>query len=99
MATPREENAKKAARRRFEAREFINNYKRKHKCADCNQPWHPCQLDFFRLNGGPRKAISRGLLRSKDAILRDMQKCILVCANCARLRNYKAQRVRRSGPT
>ena len=99
MATPREENARKAARRRFEARELLNGIKKRRPCKDCGKRWHPCQMDFYRGDGGPRQAVSRRLLKSKAAILEDVKKCVLLCANCARMRNWTAQRIRRSGPT
>ena len=72
--TPREENARKAARRRFEARNLINRYKKRNpKCTDCGLPWQPCQLDFYRPQGGPSRAISRRLLRSLEVIQREME--------------------------
>jgi hypothetical protein len=98
--TPREENARKAARRRFEARNLIFRFKKRHlECKDCGQSWHPCQLDFYRPQGGPSRAISRRLLRSLDVIQTDMEACDLVCANCGRLRTWHAQRAKRAGPT
>jgi hypothetical protein len=96
--TPREENARKAARRRFEARNLINRYKKRNpKCTDCGLPWQPCQLDFYRPQGGPSRAISRRLLRSLEVIQREMEACELVCANCGRLRTFTAQRAKRAG--
>ena len=107
--TPREENTRRSARRRFEARELINRYKKSHKCIDCGKKYHPCQLDFFRPKEKSEQAIrtyilkpvliSKRLLRSQTVILKDMSECDLVCANCGRLRTYKTQRERRMGPT
>jgi len=97
--TPREENSRRAARRRFEARNLINKYKKIHPCKDCGKKWQPCQLDFFRPQGGAAQTISRRLLRSLAVILRDMEAADLVCANCGRLRTYHAQRALRSEPT
>ena len=97
--TPREENARRAARRRFEARNLINKYKKTHPCKDCDNKFHPCQLDFFRPQGGSAQTISRRLLRSLAVIMRDMEAADLVCANCGRLRTYHAQRALRSEPT
>ena len=108
--TPREENARRSARRRFEARELISKYKKSHTCKDCGKKYHPCQLDFLKRSstdssiqqsgidhGKSASAISRRLLRSLAVILQDMESCDLVCANCGRLRVYHTQRQLRCG--
>jgi len=92
------ENAKKAARRRFEARELLARLKKK-PCTDCGEKFHPCQMDFLRGDGKPGKPISKMLLKSKTTIIKEVEKCVLVCANCARLRNFHKQRAERSGAT
>jgi len=81
------------ARRKFEAREFIDQLKSK-PCKDCGGKYHPCQMDFLRTVPGP--LISRMLIRSKDTILKEIKECVLVCANCARMRTYKSQKSKRS---
>lgn len=91
----KEENAKRAARRKFEVRELLQQLKR-NPCVDCNKKFHPCQMDFYRLEESP-KPISRNLLRSINGILKDIEKCDLVCANCARLRVWNKQRALRAG--
>jgi hypothetical protein len=85
----------RAIRRKFEARELINQFKSK-SCTDCNHKFHTCQMDFIRKDGYSSK-ISRRLLRSKKAILAEIAICDLVCANCGRLRNWKRQRAKRMG--
>lgn len=86
----------KAARRRFEARELLNRMKAG-PCVDCGNKFQPCQMDFFRRGGG--KPVSRMLLKSKKTIMEHVEMCDLVCANCGRLRTWKAQREARMGPT
>ena len=83
----------RAIRRKFEARELINQLKTK-PCVDCHHKFHPCQMDFIRKDGSSSK-VSRRLLRSKKAILAEITVCDLVCANCGRLRNWKRQRTLR----
>jgi hypothetical protein len=90
------ERKKRAVRRRFEARELLNRMKAG-PCVDCKSSFQPCQMDFFRRGGG--KPVSRMLLRSKEAIVRQVESCDLVCANCGRLRTWRAQREARMGPT
>lgn len=98
MGSPREENAKKAARRRFEARELLHKLK-SGPCEDCGNRYLPCQMDFVRKEGSERPPISKLLLRSQAAIMADVDGCMLVCANCGRLRAWNKQRENRSGET
>lgn len=97
MGNPREENAKKAARRRFEARELLHKLK-SGPCKDCGQKYLPCQMDFVRQESTDKAPVSKLLLRSRAAIMADVEKCDLVCANCGRLRTWNKQRDSRSGP-
>ena len=50
-------------------------------------------MDFDHVKGNKDRAISVmvGQKVSKDRILREIEKCELVCANCHRLRTYKSQ--------
>lgn len=96
MLSLREVLNAKAARRRFEAREILNRVKAG-PCVDCRKEFHPCQMDFFRRDGG--KPVSRMLLKSKRTIMEQVETCDLVCANCGRLRTWRAQREARMGPT
>jgi hypothetical protein len=87
----------KAARRRFEARELLDKLK-SGSCKDCNNTFLPCQMDFVRNDGRKGPPISQMLLKSKKTIMREAEKCVLVCANCGRLRTWKSQRAKRSEP-
>ena len=98
MGNPREENAKKAARRRFEARELLARLK-SGPCSDCGNKFLPCQMDFVRREDSDKAPVSKLLLRSQKAIIADVDGCDLVCANCGRLRTWKKQRQSRSGAT
>lgn len=93
----REENARKAARRRFEARELLNRLK-SGPCVDCGVRYKSCQMDLVRRNGSTKLPMSQLLLRSQTTIVKDANECDLLCANCGRLRIWKRQRARRSGP-
>jgi 3-polyprenyl-4-hydroxybenzoate decarboxylase len=80
------------ARRKFEARELLDKLK-SGPCNDCGVVYHPCQMDFLRTSPGP--LISRMLIRSKASIMKEIKNCVLVCANCARMRTYNKQKMRR----
>jgi adenine C2-methylase RlmN of 23S rRNA A2503 and tRNA A37 len=98
MKSFREYNAEKAARRRFEARELVNQLKSK-PCKDCGNTFEPCQMDFVKREGDRTIPISKMLLKSQVRIVKEAQNSDLVCANCGRLRTWKMQRTKRSGLT
>lgn len=95
---PRQENAAKAARRRFEARGFIRMLKDA-PCTDCGKEYEHYKMDFVRKDGNRGIPISKLLLKSKATILEEIQKCDLVCALCGRERVWNKQRRARMGPT
>jgi hypothetical protein len=94
----RTENAAKAARRRFEAREFIRALKAA-PCADCGNEYEHYKMDFVRKDGERGVPVSKLLLKSKTTILQEARKCDLVCALCGRERIWRKQRAARMGPT
>jgi hypothetical protein len=90
------EAKKQKLRRRFEARELLFSIK-SGPCADCQNKYHPCQMDLMsKDNGGTR--LSAIMLRSKRRLVEEASRRDLVCANCGRLRNWKKARERASGP-
>ena len=98
MADLRAENAAKAARRRFEARELIRALKNA-PCVDCGNRYEHYQMDFVRKGGGKGVPVSKLLLKSQDTIVREARMCDLVCALCGRTRIWKKQWRARMGPT
>ena len=80
-------------RRRFEAKLLIEKLK-SGPCEDCSGEFHHCQMDLFHAKAGKR--VSTLLLKSKDRILDEAKKCLLLCANCARLRSWTQSRQSRS---
>jgi len=97
--TPREENSQRAARRRFEAKEFIRALKEGTPCADCGSTYEHYKMDFVRREGGNGRPVSKLLLKSKATILAEIRECDLVCALCGRERIWHRQRRARMGPT
>jgi hypothetical protein len=80
------------SRRRFEAREMIHELKTNTPCADCNHPFHPCQMDVARKDGSKSIQLSRVLHKSQKFIAEELKKCDFVCSNCNRLRTWEFQR-------
>lgn len=57
------------------------------KCFDCGLVSAPCVYDFHHENGSDKDAsVSR--LQTWEKIEKELQKCVMLCANCHRLRHH-----------
>ena len=59
-------------------------------CADCGGSFHPVVMDFDHI--GDDKIVNVAKMAQgygMDAILREIAKCELVCANCHRMRTHR----------
>jgi len=80
---------------------FIQEYKRDRACMDCGFSGKdfPYVLDFDHLDGGVSKKFTIGSwsqsVLSIEAIVREIEKCELVCANCHRIRTFSKKTQRR----
>ncbi len=73
------ETKKKLHRRN---REWLDNYKRGHGCSLCDEH-EPCCLEFHHTAGDKKSNVSDLAARaSKTHMLKEIQKCQLVCSNC-----------------
>lgn len=81
--------AKQRLARQQELREFVNRLK-SNPCADCNQSFPPYVMDFDHVRGEKQEIISRLIARGCGvaSILKEVEKCDLVCANCHRERTF-----------
>ena len=88
------ERYKKVARKRDIALKlFITKLKDK-PCTDCKKKYPPYVMDFDHINKDNKIANVSYLKRHRvafDKILKEVDKCELVCANCHRIRSYKRQ--------
>jgi len=79
------------ARRRKEIKEWLVNYRSKLKCSNCGEN-HPATLDFHHKD---RKDKLFGVTYlahfgySREKIMDEIAKCIILCANCHRKLHYK----------
>lgn len=66
-------------------KEWIDSYKIQRGCQECGfNKWPEC-LDFDHINPRFKSfSISQELIRSKTALLREIEKCRILCANCHR---------------
>jgi hypothetical protein len=59
------------------------------KCADCNISYPYPVYDFHHLNPNEKDVQWNKLrLRSEEVIKQELDKCVLLCSNCHRLRHH-----------
>jgi hypothetical protein len=100
--TPDSGNETYERQKRKKIENFVNSLKNNQICIDCKLPHPYWRLDFdHREESNKSNTISRLKLSkmSKERILKEMEKCDLVCARCHRLRTWHRQRAKRSGLT
>lgn len=84
-ADRREQNIAAVAKRRKKIKELAIKYKGG-KCYFCDYSRYIGALDFHHKNGSDKEfgLSTRGLTRSWTKTKKEVDKCILVCANCHR---------------
>jgi hypothetical protein len=72
-------------------KKWFYDYKSTLKCERCNENHIAC-LDFHHINPNDKKfQISEGLIqmnKSKEEILKEISKCIVLCSNCHRKEHW-----------
>ena len=60
-------------------------------CVDCNTIFPPECMDFDHINGDKEFGISEavGCMYSWKRILKEIEKCEIVCSNCHRIRTHQ----------
>ena len=81
---------KRLAKRYKEEREWLTKLKDK-PCLDCGVKYPTCVMEFDHVKGVKKAGVGQllGHERSREAILTEIAKCELVCANCHRIRTAK----------
>jgi len=83
-ADRREELIKAVAKRRRKIKLMAINYKGG-RCQICGYDKYPGALDLHHINGQKSFGIAdKGYTRSWEKTKKELDKCILVCANCHR---------------
>lgn len=68
-------------------KKWIDSIKLERGCKDCGYKRHPHALDFDHMPGFEKSfEVSQSVGRSKENLLKEIEKCELVCANCHRIR-------------
>ena len=80
--------------------EYAQNIKNQLYCADCGQR-HPATLQFHHLNSENKTftigdAVNKGF--SLDRIKKEIEKCIVLCANCHFIRHYNIRNKKQTSP-
>lgn len=78
-------NGRRAARRKVElasTREAIRTIKESSPCTDCDEYYPYYVMQFDHVNGDKEFNIANALRKGLKAILKEIEKCDLVCANC-----------------
>lgn len=81
-------------RRKLKQRDWVKALK-DHPCSDCGNKFPPECMDFDHRDRSQKKFGISGAIsstRSKESILKELEKCDLVCANCHRIRTAKQMR-------
>lgn len=91
MPLTREQRIEYQRKKYRDFRLWLEGYKTDKKCAICGYNEHTEILQFHHVNPKDKSfEISDGnaCSRSKEAILNEMKKCIIVCPNCHRWIHY-----------
>lgn len=75
-------------KRRMLLKSYVNS-KKDHPCVDCGGSFPPFVMDFHHVRGDKVAAVSMmaNERRKIEEIDAEMAKCVLVCANCHRVRH------------
>ena len=73
----------------------LRDLKSLNPCKNCDNYFHFCQMDFDHITNDKSFNISKAAWYGKSwqAILKEIEKCELVCANCHRLRTFQINKV------
>ena len=74
-------------RKRKQANRDLISLAKDRPCSDCSQRFDPCCMDFHHITGKKLFAVGSELHRTEKAIREEIAKCIVLCANCHRLRH------------
>jgi hypothetical protein len=74
--------------RRSRHADVLRSLKQQAPCGDCGSTYPPVCMDFDHVRGEKNTNLSDMKTYSLGVILREVQKCDLVCSNCHRLRTH-----------
>ncbi|MBV9232144.1 MAG: hypothetical protein JOZ18_22730 [Chloroflexi bacterium] len=94
------ERLAKSYERRAATIEYIQELKKQLCCADCGER-HPATLHFHHLNSEDKlfdisEAVNKGFSMGK--VKKEIEKCIVLCANCHAIRHYNMRTKSQTSP-
>jgi len=80
-------------RRRRDKRKDLLIQRFEDECHDCKKKFHKCAYDFHHIDPNIKSfEIAPALDRNWNTILEEIEKCIMLCSNCHRIRHYREER-------
>ncbi len=88
-AKNRDRRSSQTRKRWAERREWLDTLKTDTPCIDCGNTYHPRAMQWHHLNGEDKLfGVSQMTGKRKETILKEIEKCILICANCHAVRTW-----------
>ncbi|AII27489.1 HNH endonuclease [Vibrio phage VPp1] len=75
------------SKRRAERHEFVNSYKIERGCEICGWDKHSSALEFHHDDNNKEHNVSQMVGHNLDKIKAEMDKCMLLCSNCHRIKH------------
>jgi hypothetical protein len=70
-------------------RDWLNKIKTDRGCAVCGYNAHPSALDFNHVRGEKSFGVSQDPKTAMHKLLKEIDKCEILCANCHRIHTYE----------
>lgn len=70
--------------------DYLWSYKQEHSCIDCHTA-NPIVLEFDHVRGIKKFHMAKAYQYAFKTVLAEIEKCVLRCANCHRIRTYSLQ--------
>jgi len=96
-ARNRESEIEHVMRRKRELKSWLQTYKKGLRCSVCGED-HPATVEFHHVSDEKKdRAVSQMVVDglSKERILEEIQKCIVLCSNCHAKVHYEANLLKR----
>ena len=61
-------------------------------CVDCSGEFHPAVFDFHHLDPSKKDLkVANSFCRKWEVVRAELDKCVMLCANCHRLRHHSEE--------
>lgn len=73
--------------------DFVTSAKLSAGCVSCGYNDHPAALEYHHVRGIKARSIAASMTSSWDALIKEINKCEVVCANCHNIHHYESSRI------